>query len=750
MPWEGLTNGRVDRAVLFDHNGQEITPSHESEDRSDGLDLPHVITFAALYRGASYTYNHLFSEALKHSRTNAMAMRRDAWLMCLLRERCDETLSKPWRLEVDNPRDKWQKTVCAGMTKIVQSIFRHKRMQRYLLQGALWYGRYGANVRWQWKEMYLPLMQTSGAGTGQVTSAPSYAKGKVLTITKHKPVNGDKLGHHQDDTPYVLVNSSWTDHVRGERQIIYPNSAMGPALLLRGSWREQIIIHSSDPDDMDYFDAEQAEAVHGKGMRDVIYWLDFLRRDYFGAVTEMLNRIGLGLVVIYYDASNSQAKLEAEKTAKHFSRRSVIVMPRTNDGVSQAGGVEVVETPMAGASIMLELQKHVEEQIERYMIGQLISGGGGTSNPLEGTGRSEFAADTKSKTCMADARDLDETWTGSEEEPGPVSIIKKWTYSYADFPVRYVTVHEHKDPDKAMTIVDMAVNMGVEFPIEPIRELTGIRAPEEGETTVGGKEQMMAEKELEAKAKGFPPGASGKPGEGDGDQQEPEKGADYAANYGHDVSGEPRLPPGSPKGGEWTDDGEPTTKSALEEMAITVKFYMGKDDPDLAQSWINLGFSEPQCADWGDVGVHDPVEAARYRDAGISPEKASRLKSPDDYGISPARAKALWLKHGFTVEEMAKWTFAASEPNAFAATEPIVEYSSTLTVSELLEIIRRQGPAVGQSYVNGLLDMLKKQPYLRRDLSLRDLAFVQSLSLHGPRNAQIYAADRDIPADYGW
>lgn len=666
MPMEGLTNGTVPRAVLLDQYGREIRPAGNADpdERTDGLNLPHVLTFASMYRGAAFTYNHLWDEAMKHSRMNAMAMRRDAWLMALLRERADETLAKPWHLEVDNPRDKWQKTVRDGMTQIIKGIYRLKRLQRYLLQGGLWYGRYGANLKWAWREMYLPLMQSKA---GMATGA-TWAKGKVLTIVKHKPVNGDKIGHHVDDTPYVLVNSSWTEKIRGEAQIIYPTSAQGPALLLRGTWREQILIHTSDPDDGDYFDAEMAEGVHGVGIRSRIYWLDFLRRDYFGAVTEMLNRIGLGLVVIYYDASNNAAKQEALHMAKNFSRRSVIVMPRTNDGVSQAGAVEVVETPMAGAQVMLELQKHVEDQIERYMIFQGISAGGGTSNPLEGTGRSEFAKDTKSKGCLADAYDHDETWTGSEEEPGPVSIIKKWTYSYADFPVRYVTDHEEENVADRLEAIKTYVDMGGEVPDEPVREMVGVRAAEAGEKTLGGKDEMMNKLELEAEAKGQPFGAEGaKPKSPHGDDEwhdemkktlgtekpSKEESTNYADLLGSDYPDKPFEPNPDVDGGRWVTMGAKYghggSKVYIVEGRIMIGHpnLMGKridalkehgtGNPEIQRAWHKKAKDENLDA----KSVHQLAAEFLAHDRESKKDVVSMIKNAQD----AAKGMRIWGKH---------------------------------------------------------------------------------------------------------
>lgn len=520
-----------------------------NEDRYDGLDSPHVITFASLYRGAAHTYNHLWDEAMKHNRINALAMRRDCWLMSLLRERCDETLAKKWRLTCDNPKDPWQKNVTDGITKIILGTPHLKRQMRYMLQGSLWYGRYGSNLKWVLDEMYLPDMDRSGqAGTapgggammlsssaGETKDvAPKFTKHRVLRIAKHKPVNGDKIGHHQDDTPYVMISSAWADKIRGRPEIIYPSSAGSAGLLLRGNWREQMFIAEYDPDDMDFFEAELAESVHGVGIRSRIYWLDFMRRDYIGWITESLERIGLGLVVIYYDASNGDAKKEAMTVAKNYSRRAAIVVPRSPDSNWTGGSVEVVEAPTAGIQAVQELIKHTEDQIERFIVGQTVSGGGGTSNPLEGSGRSEFAADTKTKLCMGDADDFAESYTGDVENPGPIATIKKWCYPFADFPVRMEYMHEGTNQEKkAKLIVDMA-GLGVDFDADECREVTGMSKPEPGADIIGGKEALAAQQEADmAGAFGGHTGGDGKTGDEKAKpgKQEPEGDLDGPSEF---------------------------------------------------------------------------------------------------------------------------------------------------------------------------------------------------------------------------
>src|SRR5262245_49496242 len=78
-------------------DGKLINP-----DDPDELAIPHVYTFGSIIQGASYTYMHgRHDEAMKHSRENAIGMRRDPFIMALLNERKRDVLRQKWHIEPD-------------------------------------------------------------------------------------------------------------------------------------------------------------------------------------------------------------------------------------------------------------------------------------------------------------------------------------------------------------------------------------------------------------------------------------------------------------------------------------------------------------------------------------------------------------------------------------------------------------------------------------------------------------------------
>lgn len=467
-------------------DGVQFRSSAESgwEDVPDDFALPHVFTFAGLVQGASKTYWHdKWDEALIDSRKNALHMRRDAFLMRLLRERKEGVASLKWHIEADNPKDTYQKFVADSLTKILRGI---PYLRRYLsgLQEAIWYGRSAMQHKLMWRVMDLPMAQPP-AITSAVPSSNagmSSKKMRVLTVKKHRPINGDKLGWTWDDVPYVLTYGgapiSW-----GE-QII---TTLGPAVKLSSAtWRERFTFHTHDPEDADWFEPERAARIHGVGIRDRIYFLNFMRLEYMSWVADVLERIGLGLVVMYFDQGNKKSEDAARAAAKNYSRRSVLLMPRSNDQRLTGGGVEIVDAPVAGAEFLQALWGEIRTDIEMYVLGQVISGGEGGPGGLNDTGRSMFAKDTKSKIIAADADELAESMTGSEFDPSLLTTIKRWTFPDADFPVRFCFNTEDADPEAKAKLVETLANLGVTFSMDRTREISGEPKPEDDEETIGG------------------------------------------------------------------------------------------------------------------------------------------------------------------------------------------------------------------------------------------------------------------------
>ncbi len=79
--------------------------SGEAIEDAGGFLLPHVRTFAAIWNTFTRTYRYTWDEAIKHSPTNALTMRRDAFVMGCLQERYLQVAQLPWHLDSPHGRD---------------------------------------------------------------------------------------------------------------------------------------------------------------------------------------------------------------------------------------------------------------------------------------------------------------------------------------------------------------------------------------------------------------------------------------------------------------------------------------------------------------------------------------------------------------------------------------------------------------------------------------------------------------------
>jgi hypothetical protein len=520
--------------LLYGPDGRPIEGTAEYR---DGFDLPHVLSFASVLGGAYKTYWHdKWDEALKHGREGALAMRRDAWLMALLRERRLATTGLRWHVEVDDERDPYQKALKDGLGLIARRTPHLHRMLYYLLD-AIWYGRYAAHVRWQWEYLDLPDVWSAptipGVAPGVVnqTNRPR----RALVVKDHRPVNGDKLNYRYDGTPAVAVHAA---HAEAE----LPNATLitgtygARLLVLEGTWRERFLIHQHEVEDADFWEAEAGQRVHGVGVRDTLYWWDWLKREFLEWMTSFYERSGLGVRVWPFDASNPNAKAEAEAAAREQTRSVNIVVPvwpgKDGRGV---GGFEVLDAPVAGAEALLGLIQYIDAIEERFVVGQSMSGGADAESGLGGTGRAMFAADTKQAVVAFDAHNLAQTLSTDM-----LGVIQRWTYPEGEaLCARWTFNVDELNPAAKLQAVVQAAQVGVDFKKDEVRGLTGMSDPLPGDDVIGGAQGLgpQAPPGSAGGPGGAPPGGGSLPPPGGGLSPEEQAGLEDAFAYGR--AGEP-------------------------------------------------------------------------------------------------------------------------------------------------------------------------------------------------------------------
>jgi hypothetical protein len=439
----------------------------------DRFALPHVLTFSSILSTAWKTYWHdRWDEALRHGRENALSMTRDAFLMGLMQERVKAVTSLKWEIQVDDENDPLQMMVKDHLTKAVRATPYFMKFRSHLAWCS-WYGRTAAQVKWKWKQI-----------DGR----------KTLTVADHIPINGDKIGYTFDHCPYVLIYPPEEQEYH-DAELVF--TTVTKALVLRGTWRERFVLARHEIVDHDYFSPEQAGAIGGVGVRDVVFALDWIRKEISEWDYTYLERVGLGLTVWKYQGGNDQSYNEVKLQAEQQSRRANILVPTYSGKMGDTiGGVERLETPIAGVEAIQALIMHVEEIQERFVVGQ--SGSASSDSGGLGTHSPEFMQDTKYQLTKFDAENLGEAMTGSDDEPGLISMIKDYTFPDLkemgeDFPVRLVINVPDPENETKLTSVTAAAALGVDFIKREVRQLTGLSDPQEGDDTIGGEKALAQE-----------------------------------------------------------------------------------------------------------------------------------------------------------------------------------------------------------------------------------------------------------------
>lgn len=424
---------------------------------SGGFLLPHQRTFSAIYNAFSQVYRYTWDEAVKHSPINAMAMRRDAFIMGVLQERYLQLAALPWHIEAEDQKDKTQKAAADDIYKIINATDRWHHMVRYLAE-AIWYGRYGAQLRWASKMV-----------AGQ----------ERLAIADHRPVNGDKIQFQWDGTPGVYLNYQKLD----EAKEVYPGaeivrSERAPLLMLRDpNWRQRFIIHKHEVDDADYYDGEMAGGVHGVGLRSRIYWLWFLRDECLGWMLNYMKKVGSGgILCFFYEEGNANSKTAAENSAKDAGERYALAIPKPKGMTKDATMVELIPANDSGiVALQGIISEYFERHIERMVIGQNLSSK--SSGTGLGSGVADFQKETKYKILVWDANNLSDTLSRDL-----VAVVHQWNdpATAKSFRLSHKFDLERPDPDKKLDAAMKIFGMGAKLKEDEVLSAGGFSVPEEG------------------------------------------------------------------------------------------------------------------------------------------------------------------------------------------------------------------------------------------------------------------------------
>lgn len=453
-------------------------PINESDPPGSGsFPIPHFASFSEIANYASRTYRWSHDQALKHSRQNALAIRNDPVVMQALRARQLPVVQLPWHLEGPDDEDAIQTAAIEGLTKLLEHF---PQWQRFLmhLQEALWFGRYGVQLAYEWK-----------VKRGR----------KQLTVRDHQPINGDKLVFKFSGQAGVLVHATfpgkWDTTERGRAHFFTPSE------------REQVVIHSFEPEDSDFYEGELSGARFGVGIRSRIYWLWWLRSQVMAFLLDYLERVGAGgLTIFYYEHGNPESFREVKAAAEQQHRNTAFLFPRRRDVPNGGPGVQRVEPSQAGAQLLQSLiVGYFDDLIEKYILGQSLSHEA-TSTGL-GSGVAELHGDTFARLVKYDAVSLQETITKDL-----VHVLQRYNYPKCP-PLRFVFDIDRPNALETAESAQLFYQMGGAVSERQLREVLGLEEPQPNEPILA-QMQSMQPAALGAMPEGVPVEAPGGPQDG--------------------------------------------------------------------------------------------------------------------------------------------------------------------------------------------------------------------------------------------
>lgn len=502
---------------LFDGRGNALQPAQAA--------LPGIYTFASLWNSATKTYSWRWDEAYRRSWQDARGMRLDCFLQSLLFERKYPSAQMSWHLEPDDKKDPIQVATCNYLKDCIETLPNVTEMLMILLD-ALWFGRAGGQIVWSQRELL---------GPDRRTKRMSYVPQAI------EPVNGDKLQCEWDGTWQIRLyggtreqyERETSDQRRRGEEIVgeiegaieedFAWTDVGKVLrLARPYWRDRFIIHQHDIIDPDWHDPDLAGQQRGVGIRNWIYWYDFTRREVATYLLEFLERCGSGWTVYYYDPANPADAAAAQKIAKQQGRNTWIIWPRHPGESKTQPGVERVEPNMAGATAMKEMLQYYDQYVERFMIGQSMSSGQDNESGLGGTGRAQFAKNTKTYIIKHDCLKLAGTLSRDLVLP-----LLRYNCPDARFGVRWKFDIETDDPEAKLKSGETLAKLGVTLIADELRACGGYAKPGPDDEVIGGPGSPAMQAEAGGKSGAFE-GQPAKPGAFEGQKPKP--------------NGKPKLP----------------------------------------------------------------------------------------------------------------------------------------------------------------------------------------------------------------
>jgi len=462
------------RPRLIDPNTGQ--PFEGYNDRSRFAVAP-ILSYASIVNQSLQVYSAVRrDDAMRFGRKEALAMERDCFIQSLMEERYESTFLLEYDIVPEDAKDPVQLADAEWHKKIIERTPFFQRYRRNLLQG-IWFGRSG-------------VQHLIGRKPNEmIMGRPCWR------IHDHSPVRGDKIefafqlddgiaeeGLREGD-PLILINPAHTEKIERQGGKILRSDQYPSLWLTPGYWRERFAILKHLTKDYDPFEDPQKQGcIHGYGVRDQIFYMDWLRKEWMANVADFIAMVGKGAVMVPYDASNPANADAALQAYKEQSQNTVILWP-VWPGQEKVMPMPL-NIPMTGSETLLKLMDHMEGIIERYIVGQGASASSETSGM--GTHNTGFQESTKYMRIKGDVNNLDEVLTDEL-----LGVLHRWNSPQARYKLFFKSRLEKPNASEMLQAAGELYQMNVPIKADEVRGYAGYTKPEEGEEVVQQPQPMV-------------------------------------------------------------------------------------------------------------------------------------------------------------------------------------------------------------------------------------------------------------------
>ncbi len=409
--------------------------------------LPHYQTFNSIATQASRSYLQAFDEALRDSRQNALAMRRDFVIDGAMRKLLGPIACQEWQLTPDRPDDPRLIEDADRLTKILKRCPRPGFHQIIRMLGeSRFYGRYGVQFLFRWEHRYTQCDHA---------------------IKAFEPVNGDKIVFRYDGQPGIMINpfefkGDWVATDRGSCHFLDDREL------------EQFLWCEFNPEDADWYESQFAGQLHGVGFRSKLYWPWWLREQIVQQTLRFLRRAANGYTVGFYDGNNVAAEARLAAKLRAYTGDDFLLFPRDRSEHTPYG-IEHQPIPLHGSNIFLELVRWINEVIVDYILQEDLTSSG------ENLGLGSNQSDSHERT--ADIRTRFHSADIQVALQPLIDTLARYNCSGRPAP-RFEFLNEKRNPVEYMEALDFAYQHGLAVAEDDVRDVLGLPAPREGQAVL--------------------------------------------------------------------------------------------------------------------------------------------------------------------------------------------------------------------------------------------------------------------------